>query len=339
MASPSFSDKKLEQYKTVLKRDYWELHEAAYFLSGSLDLGLRYSLDEETAQFLKTESFGLAPSFGEALDEDAYTQIVEKIYTAIQKEKIRARSFKLDKGIWRNSCLTKKHSYLAKHTYFLPPDDAIAIAVTEGIQLPFELQIASNLYQTKKPTKAKKGGWKNETRREALAQIYWYENPQGTIQGSVKNAFLLKMLSRKEKVRCKTVTTKQMTKIDRRNFDTYEREREFEFVNGNGENTPKNRGRIKNIRPSNDLLPTIPGVMIKKENHVAFDFMNLKVVLETIADYLCFYSLSTTPEELLSHPLIQMYSQEGGTPLSKITEFSLKETLQSLHFDDTPPEF
>lgn len=147
------------------------------------------------------------------------------------------------------------------------------------------------------------------------------------------------MLSRKEKARCKIVTTKQMTKIDRRNFETFEREREFEFVNGNGENTPKNRGRIKNIRRSDDLLPTIPGVMINKDNHVAFDFMNLKVVLETIADYLYFCNLCKTPEELLSYPLIQMYSQEGGNSLTKIIEFSLKETLQSLGQDDTPPEF
>ncbi len=317
MAS-AISDAKIEQYKIALKRDYWELHETAYFLSGSLDLGLRYGLDEETAQFLKTESFGLAPSFGEASDEAAYTLIVEKIYTAIQKEKIRVRSFKLDKGLWRNSCLAKKHPYLIKHTYFLHPSDAIAIAVTEGIELPFELQIASNLYQTKKPTKAKKGGWKNETRREALAQVYWYENPQGTIQGSVKNAFLLKMLSQKARDRCKTVTTKQMTKIDRRNFETYEREREFEFVNGNGENTPKNRGRIKSIQRSNDLLPSIPGIMIKKEGHVAFDFMNLKVVLETVADYLCFCDRCTIPEELLNHPLIQMYSHEGGISLNRL---------------------
>ena len=264
---------------------------------------------------------------------------MEKIYTTIQREKIRVRSFKLDKGIWRTSCLAKTHPYLIKHTYFLHPDDAIAIAITEGIQLPFELQIASNLYQTKKPTKAKKGGWKNETKREALAQVYWYENPQGTIQGSSRKAFWLKMLSKDEKALCKTVTSKQMTKMDRRNFETYERERGFEFVNGSVENTPKNRGRIKSIQRSNDLLPTIPGVMIKKENHVAFDFMNLKVVLETVADYLCFCDPCTTPEELLSHPLIQMYSQEGGIALSKIIEFSLQETLQSLCQDDSPPEF
>lgn len=332
MASTAISNEKVEQYKIALKRSYWELHEAAHFFFGNTEFAMRCNLDPNSAEFFNTANFGLVPRSWEASNRDAYDQILEKLYTAIQNEEIWVYSYRFCKGISIECSFTKKYPYLNKHTYFLHPDDAIAVAITEGIQLPFELQIATGLYQTKKPSKAKKGGWKNETRREALAQVYWYENPGGSIQEFVRSAYQLKAESRK-KYGSYTITRSVGGVLYKSS-----KKGKFEFINGNGENTPKNRGRIvKNIRCSNELISPIPGIMVKKEEYAAFDFKNLKVVLETIKDYLCFKNPAITSEELLSYPLIQMYSQAGGAPLNKIIEFSLKQILEDMFLYENSP--
>ncbi|MBA3815854.1 MAG: hypothetical protein H0X29_04910 [Parachlamydiaceae bacterium] len=332
MASTVISDEKVEQYKTALKRTYWELHEAAHFLFGNTEFALRCNLDPNSAEFFHTANFGLIPCSWEASNQDAYDQILEKIYTAIQNEEIWVYSYRFCKAISIEGSFAKKHPYLNKHTYFLHPDDALAIAITEGIQLPFELQIASSLYQTKKPTEAKKGGWKNETKREALAQIYWYENPGGSIQEFVRQAYQLKAESQKKYGSC--TITRSVGGILYKST----KKGKFEFINGNGENTPKNRGRIvKNIKCSNELIPPIPGIIVRKDEYVAFDFKNLKVVLETIKDHLCFKNPAITSEELLSYPLIQIYFQAGGAPLNKIIEFSLRHTLEDMFLYENSP--
>src|SRR5579862_3493234 len=98
MPSPSFSDEKVEQYKTVLKRTYWELHEAAHFLFGNTEFALRCNLDPKSAEFFNTANFGLVPCSWEASNQDAYDQILEKLYTAIQNEEIWAYSYRFCKG-------------------------------------------------------------------------------------------------------------------------------------------------------------------------------------------------------------------------------------------------
>lgn len=307
--------KKLKAYQLYLKRPYWELREATALVRGVTEFGMKIRLSKELAKAYDTESYSVLMHDNPiAIDEELLSIFV----TAIQEKVILANiinqpnSFECDEGF-----------PLQNYTYLIEPYEFLAYAVTEGILLPKELQIASGLHHAQKPTYAKKNGWINEAKREAFAQICWYKNPNDNCSELTR-----KILNFNKSIYGKRVIIQKKLKQESQETWRLSQLKEFEFLYDSEKRTWDIANSVK--PPSPSMVPAIPGLVQKYDNIVAIDFRHLKVVLNTIADLLLLKNPVQSPQELLSHPLIGMYTIDGGVSVEKVVKFILRNQLEIL---------
>lgn len=299
-------DEKIEEYKTLLRKPFWELREAVFILNGETDFMMEYKLDPTISKALGLESFGLLPEndfechkvkHKKPYGFNFYMVLVKKI----ENDEIFAYALKLF-GI--------KYSLQPnRHTYLIYPHEVIAVAVTEGFILPKELQIATNLYQIDQYSKSFSEPIKKQIRRQAITQAFWHKYPQETISGICRRINRLKEYKREEK--------------------------SFEFLN---DSKNRNRKIVKDLKPpSTGITLCIPGSIKRQDNYTAFDFQRVKIIIETIAKLLFLANKNLTDQELRNHPLITCYVLEAGYQAERIINFSLSNTLEAIHWSNFDP--
>ncbi len=309
MIKSELSQSKIEQYKELLKKPYWELYEAAYFLVGVTKFDAFYNLDPEQSELYRIERIGTLPigaaeklldSSKEISEENKYSErnfetIIDKLWCAAENDDIQAHALKthfFERGITKPK----------KYTYLIRPRDAIALTITQGFILPIEFQVAASLYQigneTQQTHTSLNKGQKNKVQRQALVQAYLYKYPDFSI-----------------------------AKICRR-LESLKGYPGFEFIH-DSEN--RNREVVTEIkRQSTGHFPMVPDLLVQEREIIKFDFERLHIAINTIAHLLQLSKRDITSQSLLAHPLIEYYSAIGGEPVKNIIKFSLKNSLHIL---------
>lgn len=294
---------KEEDYNDFLKRTYWEMHEAAFLLCGIFHFPFHNTLEPLLANSFGLQSYGAIPyeKNGKNISKKSfalYLSNLEKIYKAIQCNELPAHALKIDfsfrhpKGI----------------TYLMTPDDVIACAVTKGIVLPKTLQFVANIYQINESRKKLSEASKNLLRRQAIAQIFWFENPKETISGICRKIYEFK-----------DSLDDSFSFINKFDFDfIYKSQNRTRFI-------------VQKLKPKagNDF-PIVSETLEWQKEIVAFDFQKLNVVLDTIGLLLILKNKVKTSIELLNYPLINIYGTLGGKMVEKVLKFSLKSLLEIL---------
>lgn len=327
-------DAKVEKYKQALKYPFWTLSEAEYYLSGNVEFYWFYHLHPIERKIFDRHCFGLLPMREEYADGKLEKEIlhaletketslfkdsdiitkkkgvmicrrpkhitkikpgpIEKLILETEeganqfKHKITLFSLKLRGGV--------EYSCLGKFMYFFDPHEFIALAVTEGIKLPLELQKATGLFQTYN-SKPLSESSKKQVMRQAIAQAFWHKYPDFSI----------------------SEITRRFSKL--KNFYG----NSFGFIN---ESVNRNREVIRALQPK-DSKPVLllPGIVQKNDGILAFNFQKLKIAVNIIAYLLIRTNNKITENEILSHPLIGSYINLGGDKLKYIIEYSLREAL------------
>jgi hypothetical protein len=181
-------ENKVEQYRAYLHEPYWEMHEAAYLLSGCVAFEGFYNIPPDQRIAIGRDQFGLMPEG--ALDSSVesfhklkalnkgHDAFMSLLRIAIEEQGVQILHHKVEFMSWRMKM--ESHPSFNNHTTFLSPEDALAIAVTEGMILPHELQVASGLYQLPRQRLTKP--MEKLIKRLAVAQVYWHRSEKPSIE-------------------------------------------------------------------------------------------------------------------------------------------------------------
>jgi hypothetical protein len=273
-------ESKIDLYKVFLRERYWEIREAVYLLNGCTAFECFYNLEPTIERIIERKCFSVIPedSFldktSEQIQNDNFEYTLQKLYKFIKNDRVTNLPIQL-------RCMEylapKSCPFLRNHTYFLSSDDILAIAVTEGIALPLELQIASGLRQVSNSSPLSISDTK-EIQRQAVAQMFWYKYPKESICGICSRMESLRGAGR------------------------------FKFLHDSQQSQTRARVLAKSIKPINaNELPHIPHIIDRQEESVVFDFAKLKIALSALADLVLIDHVES-PFELLSHPLIALYA-------------------------------
>ncbi len=284
------SNVKIKKYKEYLKYPYWTFSEAILLLSSIIDFGAFCRIHPAMRPMFGRDRFGLfSCELGDHIEVNSLLK--ESILKVIREDKINAFPIRM-RGI---TCPPFPDGIM----YFFDPYEIIAFVVTEGFQLPQELQKAANIYQMDNLDTPLTIPSKKQIKRQVLAMAFWHKYPKFTI-----------------------------SEISRR-FERLKKYREFRFIN-DSEN--RNRKVIKELKPPNSKAHLmLPGIFEKLNGKIMFDFQRLKIVVNTIADLLMLADRNTTPSDILSHELIHLYISAGGKQIKSIIEFSLQDTFEYLY--------
>lgn len=299
MALKQNLEENVKKYKKYLIKLFWELREAVALLSGSVDFGLCYSLDDEISRAFGISSFGMSPlNFDEEKRKNDFKALLKLISKAAKEDIITAKAIKPFKIEYR--CEPKNYTYLLK------PHELIFLTVKEGFILPIELQTALKMYQIDlKRVKLSKPMIK-DIKREAIAYAIWCKHPNESIN---------------------KITEK---------FQSLGRDRGYEFIYDSEE---KARYVVRKVKPKpNDVQGAVPGTMKKLGNIIAFNFQRLNVVLNTWADLISLQKPNLTFEEIIQHPFIDCYIQAGGGIVGNFLHFSLREFKEIMYLKDAKPD-
>ncbi len=183
---------------------------------------------------------------------------------------------------------------------------ALAIAATEGVVFPREIQIASGVYQDPRTEKdSLTCGIVNTLRRSVVSQLFWYHNPRMNISQ------ICREISR----------VRDAAPPELKNY--------LSFLN---DSKMRSRVDVKKTTPVSDSsLPVIPGVMREEKGAVLLNFPQLKVVLSTLA-YLLSIRKVKTSLELIHHPLVAMYNRNNSRTIDYIIKFCLQNYIH--YFDE-----
>ena len=324
------SQDRVEKYKTWVQETYWEIHEAAALLSGSVEFWDWYNLLDPIAEATtKRKSIGLSSNEMFSANEEWFTRYnvnKELIYDFVCQGKVEIVHAKI-KYIMRGS---ERHPFFKSHTCFVSAVNVIAFAVTEGVILPLELQIASGLYQSERRyawTEAMMKG----LQRQAAAQVFWYKKPRESIEGICREMRTLRESFRVFHRNSRTIKPEMVSRYKfLRKFD-----KKKDRVNLNFK---RERDDIKHLRPvEGSLLPQqIPGIILEVGGHPVFDFQQLKVVVSTIADVLMMIGDVKSRTELLGHPLIRLYCHKEEPLFEKVVVFCMGDILENIELHSIP---
>jgi hypothetical protein len=291
---------KTGHYKELLSESYWEIHEAAWILSGCEEFEGWYNLRPACTAIVKRNSFGLIPKgfLNSLVPEECYRKyglILMKLFEVSQKDGIEVIPFKLE-YLERNWKDPKYSKFPKKHAYFLSSEDLIAIAVTEGILLPIELQIAFGAYQLRTTTPLSVPD-KRRIQRESIAKAFWFKYQDDTISGICRRISKLKKY------------------------------KQFSFLH---DSLNRTRVVVTKMRPRSVSEHLQPPGMSFDGGGVAFDFAYLNVAVNIIADLLRASKEITSGSELMQHPLIRCWGSVGGSFVSQIVKFCLRGVIDDL---------
>lgn len=256
---------KIEEYKTLLKKPFWELYEAFFFFSGITDLKFRYRLDPSLVKFYGINSIGLWPNLDFEGDRDIFiSKPFQELFKAIVGDEIDAHAIKLQH-------FSRSYKGYDNDAYLVKPMEITFLAVSQGIILPIELQIAANLHQIPRRTRISKTEEKR-IKRLITAQVFWYKFPGENISQICQK------------------------------IDSVKKKRGFDFVHGSANRL---RDVVKQARPHPKKgFSCISEVMDQKGEKFRFDFYYLKILLDMMG--LLYPKIKI--KERLSHPLLKPYT-------------------------------
>ncbi len=298
---------KVERYRLLLGGPFWEICEASYFLLGQIDFVGFYNLEPEIQLRVKRERIGLIPE--EFLEEHTGTQfdlILKSLLQFALKDTSEVISEKL-RFIRRSNPI---HSILEQHSFFLRPEDVLAIALTEGFILPFELQEASSLYQLGKNFRKLTTPNINKLKRSAVIQFLLHKNP-GMSNGAV----------------CREMVKLRIENPER--FDFLRQHNKYGYRVNSG--FKKERQDINLVSKSISNIPLVRNLFEECDGKVLFDFQSLKEVLRVVCDLIQQGGKIQTKKDILSHQLINDYIQRGGESIRKIITFCLRDFIENLN--------
>lgn len=323
MLAATISNEKIEHYKKSLEEPFWELHEAAYRLSGVTEFAMQISLDSEDEKKLQRKKYGVGPSClldtpskGTNIIAERYALILGHLIEAMQNRRLVCHRlplyFKHEEGFTSiyeyNSIQANNTPCLKDHTYFLLPHEVIYITVSLGIVLPIELQIAGSIYQIVQPTPQPLSKRQiNDVKRDAVAQAYWWSFPNENISTICRKINKLKT------------------------------ETDFDFLhssNYEGKKDTNMRPRTSVQKMQSEIpgeIKWIPEVIQKHEDAVHIDFQRLKLVFNVMMKMMLLKKHFLQIEEFLAHPLISLYSS-AGNQTQKLVSLCAKDALNDLGF-------
>lgn len=324
---------KIRLYQKVLKLPFWEIRQAAFYLTGIVEFADAILIDQRYQKILGLKKYGIIPREWEdnfflekekwVLPEKRFTSLLEILIAHVHANKILSILYK-----------TATHSFPKPMdegmTYFIKGKDAINIALIEGYNLPIELTTLLGIRQHKIPPKARKNGFINETMRLVIAKIILLENPKITEKNPlVRKVSSLKMAFRKAypdsvRKKAKKHPPKNSISLD---FSI----QNFEFINGNSPDSPNPKARIIGSVIGKDL-----DVLRDTPEGFSFDFKNLFIALNIIAFYMRTVRKYTTYEELLDYKLIKEWISCGGPFVREFVDFSLSQVHEELYYLNNP---
>jgi hypothetical protein len=247
------SNVKIKKYKEYLKYPYWTFSEAILLLSSVTDFDLICNLRPTMRAMFGRNHFGLS-SVGLGKGVKISSHLKKAILKVIRENKISILALKMV-GV---ECPPFPDGIM----YFFDPYELITLLVTEGFELPQELQKAAGIYQKKGLNRPLSEPSKKKIKRQAVALAYWHKYPKFTT-----------------------------SEISRR-FERLKKYDEFLFIN-DSEN--RNREVIKQLKPEKEKANlALLGIFEEHNGIVAFDFQRLKIVVNTIANLLILADINTT---------------------------------------------
>lgn len=281
-------------------------------------------LDPEDAAKFKRKTYRFGPSCLLNEEETNMSIPIEKLrlcilgglIQAMQNQRITHHRFPL--YFCQENEIKKIYAYgnkqannfpcLKNHTYFLLPYEAIYIAVSLGIFLPIELQIASNIYQIQILTsQSLSKRQRNEVKRDAVSQAYWWSFPNENISTICRKIDRLKT----------------QTDFDFLHSSNYERKKDTNM---------RPRASIQKMKPDvSSEIKWIPEVIQKNECTVYIDFQRLKLVFHVMLKMMLIKKPLLQLEEFLVHPLISLYSCVDNQA-QKLVSLCARDTLNDLGF-------
>lgn len=294
------SIEKVEIYKKFLHMKYWEMREAVFLIMGLVNFNIKIRIRESFRIILKREHYYI----GEYSEE--FHQIDDNLLKVIKQgvvtQKINFISYSIDPQV----------EFENEHvTYFFSPKELLTYLAIEGIILPFELQEAAKIYQCIKHTKRKGKVKEKELKQESIIQAFWWKYPQLT-----NEALQLKIENFNHYISLKhnsSLIRGKKSIFGKLNGIMYKSEKRLSKV-------------ISRVKPKRNHYPLIPGLVQPVGDTFAIDYNALYITLNTLAELFQFSNEIVSGDDLLNHPLINMYTSKYGVDLN-IVEFILKDKL------------
>jgi|GEM_PF-4874794 len=303
------NSKQVEQYRKHLSLPYWEIHEAAFLLTGHLDFSLSFEIEPEDQEKVQRVEFHYWPI---ALTNDRDFQrepeevaiILNTLCAGIEKYRVNAEEIRIR---YHDFSLAKEHPSGQKdRTLFLKPYELLFTALSEGIKLPPALQIASGLLHSDDHSPLSEA--KSEPiKRLSIAAIVAFNKPELSIAAVCRQLDDLKAINWEY-----AIWEDGKQKMEKR--------KPFDFLRSPG---AEKRSREDVIEVKKEL-PKIPGI----ESESKFHFPKFAVAVKTIAE--CALHLKFTEDEIFSYPLIKTYTENTSPAIEQFMRFALRSHLDFL---------
>lgn len=299
MTSKKIQEEKIQKYRQLLSRPYWELREGIAFLCGCIDFGLSYNLESEISKAYGISDFSMRPlNCNDKKFCGEFNSLLKLIFNAAKIDQIDAKAIKLFKIEYSDPP--------ENYTYLLKPYELIAFTVTQGIIIPSELQAALNLHQIEIKRSSLTKPLKKKVMRDAVAHALWYKHPEASISEINRKYYSL------------------------RNY------REYDFIN---DSKNRSRTVVAKFKPlSTNVLPTVPGTIEQRKGLPAFNFQKISIVLKTLVNLISLAKPHLIYEEILQHPLINCYQPLENQALAVIIDFCLKDLRKEMYLRNAKQE-
>lgn len=149
-----------------------DFSEAIFLLSSVTEFGIHCNLRPAMKAMFGRDRFGLSPG-NLNTKVDVNKKLEAAILKAIHKDKISVFAIKMVGVEWP--------PFPDGIMYFFDPYELIAFVVTEGFQLPLELQKAAKIYQINNLDTPLTIPSKKHTQRQAAALAFWHKYPKSNI--------------------------------------------------------------------------------------------------------------------------------------------------------------